>query len=97
MLGFISEVSSGVLGNLRIYQVMLADEVVSNPWGDVDLVLAESRFSALTYFKVYATHIEILEELSPAHHQLDFTSSPEVRAAMPLATSRGIMACSPFG
>ncbi|KAJ7835804.1 hypothetical protein B0H14DRAFT_3706232 [Mycena olivaceomarginata] len=97
MLGFISEVSSGILGNLRIYQVMLADEVVSNPWGDVDLVLAESRFSALTYFKVYATHIEILEELSPAHHQLDFTSSPEVRAAMPLATSRGIMACSPFG
>ncbi|KAJ7926515.1 hypothetical protein B0H13DRAFT_2653820 [Mycena leptocephala] len=94
ILDFMAAISSHKLNVLRIYQIMLEDldNIVENPWRDIDALLATVRFRTLRLFHAHATHIKLVRGLDPQQYHFDFTASSEVRDAMPLSTARGILA-----
>ncbi|KAJ7932291.1 hypothetical protein B0H13DRAFT_1956393 [Mycena leptocephala] len=93
ILDFMAAISSHKLNVLRIYQLIPEDwdDMVENPWRDIDALLASERFLALRLFHAHATHIKLAGDLDPQQHHFDFTASSEVRDAMPLSTARGIL------
>ncbi|KAJ7461306.1 hypothetical protein B0H11DRAFT_2056714 [Mycena galericulata] len=95
ILDCITAVTSQKLIRLRIYQLLFGVPLEPNPWGDIDAVLAEPRFRTLTFFQVYATHWHTPEQ-SDSLIQLGYTGLPEVRAAMPQAVARNILAFEPW-
>ncbi|KAF7362825.1 hypothetical protein MVEN_00632300 [Mycena venus] len=100
IVDYISAVSSEQLIQLRIYQTIAVwetDDVESNPWSEVDVILAEPQFRKLSFFQAYATHFIFSgDPPSSRDFHLDFTGDPGVRSAMPLANGRGILARPAF-
>ncbi|KAJ7474042.1 hypothetical protein FB451DRAFT_1398046 [Mycena latifolia] len=64
---------------------------IENPWSHIDAALANSRFRALRAFEVYFDTMHIMTAEGWEYRGINLTHMPEVRAAMPLASARGIL------
>ncbi|KAJ7474041.1 hypothetical protein FB451DRAFT_1558297 [Mycena latifolia] len=91
ILDILSVTSSRKLNRIRIYQGISRADLIQNPWSEIDTALANSRLRALRSFQVYSHTIQITATGFVEDHLVDLTGTSKVRAAMPLASARGIL------